>query len=866
MGERKLRLIVDLDTDAAEKRLVQLEQASAKAISGGAGKSRVAEEDKILSRYLTRLEGERSSLTSLNRLYEQKISLINKLEGRKGYSQELAQAKKEAAGLLDSVRKLTESEAQQIELLTRSNKLREEARAKASSASHAGATSGGGGSSNPKSGDSGGSALASLGGVTGKLAAAGAAALAVVGSSLADLGHKAQEVARTTSDAGGPLDKLRQSEERLNQARSQAANSPAIAKLQTVVNDLEGRFLGGLARVVDGIDDIFKSSEQRFADKKQALERTANGVSLFGDEKIGRDELKRGKAEFEQDNTRDRIEMEEGFMRRRRDFEQELAQYKVEQARKVEDLEVGHSRKMQDMAQQRAELEEDKAFKISEAKYGLERKSAKRDFEKSLGDKKEDFDRKRKYAKEDFGTKQGDEKEDLALELGHDSEDYRDKVNDMALSNADGLSYIQASRDARKSKRRKQQALAIKQGRDKRQFTTEEGREQTEFQTETTRSKRDFADKEGDTAKAHALDVELHLYQQKIASINIEKEANRELEDFAKNIKRLNEDDTFSKKKFEGQKHDMDFDEGMQRDKFEVGTNRHRRGIDESMADNAYQIYKSDPASFLDKAKKDPSLVEDFNRQQGRRGDDWGFDMDKIRAQQGQAAGELETLKKQDPRYYGLPPVGMGQKGANEDIYGPAKKKQQMSPEQYRALARMPEAERKAKMKEWGINPDGTISSYASGGYIDQNKLAMLHAGEFVVNPGGSDKAQQAGLAVKALNKMGFSPGLGSSSSGGAKFRGGGLSPMLGQPGAGARFRGGGLPFEAIMAPAGGGGSTYNLDLGDMHLPAGGGGISPEMMQMIQGVRKEYETKLGDVMKQNLALQTRAARSSGQGW
>jgi hypothetical protein len=579
------------------------------------------------------------------------------------------------------------------------------------------------------------------------VSAAGLASGALAG--LNQLADKAKEAANNISDSGGGFDQLRQSSEQLKQAQDKLAVSAGSIKFAELRNSLEY----GLTKFVSDLSDKLLPNIGSGEDPEQAQRK----AQLVGDSRIDQEGLKRTRLEGEQDLAREQIALERNLYEERRDLalegaqlERAIFQENRDLAIEKQKLEIDATRKSADFEKQRGRLDEDFQIKTKKFYEDIEGQVAAINFQNQRERASRDFSNSQRDKAQDFGIKQGDKAADFSLSQSRNVEDYQNSVVDMALSNSSGTSFLQASRNFRKTQRRAQEDFSTQQGRDKRDFSIGQERDTRDFKNEELDAQidRSIELKKREIERGYELaDMQL---QYKRSTEDLNTEVQRFTEDLSiarQELANKEEDLAFSqnmrRQEFSNKQEDFAFSETKQRDDFSIRAKRERRGFDESEQSFANDLYKNNSETFKQLAKDDPKLKADLDAYRKRAGLDT---LDKNYAilgkdgkpvtnnttdNAGKAAGFLSDSLANSP-------VGLGLKTGLSLLFG-----------------KNPFEEDKDKLKK-----------YDTGGYVDKTGPAFLHAGEFVVNPNGSDKERQRGFALSALGGMTLSPmqpnGLGS--------------------------------------------------------------------------------------------------------
>lgn len=686
----------DLDTSEAEakiKRLNQLSNQTSGSVGGGAGNSlatAAAQADKLAARFKV-LEDAQKRLAS-----------------QPGAEAALSKVSSEMASIISSQRRLTSDTSTYLTLLEREVQLRKDSKSlaaqeRANSKAPSGGTGGGG--------DSGGAAMS---GFASNASTAALGALAAIAyktvDGLSKLTDQAVKDAQRFSDSGGRYDRLRASTEDLKAAQDKLASSPLFTGLAEEKNKLEIEFMREAKDLADWLGNklahfgaetgsLIKDWDLK-NDKEKNKPSGLAGQDLLDYQKLIREAGNNGI-----EMAMQHAQLEEDIYRKRRDFEQEIAEYRIAQARRIEEREISSSRKLEDLTIKRGELEQDQAFKTSEGKYRIEREAAAREQQNRLKDAVQDFEltnkydlaayankvendrkefeqkqsfdtenfnrqrqfdtenfnRQERFDKQRFGLSQSDKAADFSRGRRYDKEDYLNNLQDLGLQGGSAVQYFQLFRDFQKGQGRafeqygtdtsraerdfkldndfKRGTFNIGQGqdaanfgagqqqgrwgfnqgqaRDAADFGLNQNRNIEQLNNQQARSQRDFLDKEADTVKEHALEVEQHYYDQRIALLAVERETIRTMDDFNRSMRNLLQDDQMQKRKFANQDADLNFDANMGRDRQAFSDKKTQESFYDSEIGFATQLRNNYSIEQLRKIALSDPYIASLLKQQG---------------------------------------------------------------------------------------------------------------------------------------------------------------------------------------------------------------------------------------------------------
>lgn len=722
-------------------------------------------------------------------------------------------------------------------------------------------------------------------GVAGGLAMAGAAILKITIDAIGELGKQAQETAKIFADSGGKFSQLRGSQEGLNYAKTKAGNNPYIVKGEQLKNELEGRFWGGLDRAITafgdagkGISDIFKDEKTKAAEKKKADEEAKKPITLTGDTKIEYDTMKRDRIEMERDIAIARKDFEQDIFQTRRDYSLELKEFErgifqerrdlaleeketeLQFARQKQDIERSAAIEQRDYSLARQKLDEDFDFKQSEKKFANDRDVANREHNNKKSDAKDDFDLKQGYAakelerdarirkedtqkaigdkeleygkereikerdfaigqsnkgrdfaigqgdkSQDFGKSQADKSQDFGKNQARNAEDFKDKLADMRISGASAISYYQTARDYRKQQGRDSQDFSIEQGRNKRDFGIEQGRDARGFKIGQSDDKTAFVNQQKDAAKNIGIEIAKAIRDSMIEQMRANEKFGIDRE---KDTKEFGIGQSRSDRDFGNQETDA-----LRARAMEVESHYYELRYQSIELENRHKDALEQTNIELERLAEDLSIAReklsnkksdlDFQEATGReklknKKDDLDFS-------QGQAREKLDIGNSQARR------------GQSESEQAFAENLFNTNPDMFMKLTENPEY----KWMRQAVDAMRKRKGYASGGFIEQDQVANVHKGEYIINPTSPNQSRQQDLLRSLTQAMPVKGGGGSSDI---------ISPM------------------SLQSLGGGGNTNINVGGSSYNVSGLNGGSVDQLKSLVDTHNKGLETKISKFM------------------
>jgi hypothetical protein len=534
----------------------------------------------------------------------------------------------------------------------------------------------------------------------------------------------AKEASHSFSDGGGRLDQLRKSSEALAYQEDKLSDSPLATTFANLQNQIESEFVKALQSASDALvgvgnwwsDFVTGGASKTKRDQQQKYEDDNKYKNLVGDAKADTDKMKRDAVEADADASREREAFARDEFQTKRDLIQDNADFERETNRKTQDLAIQKTRELEDYNRQAQLIADDQAGKMAEKKFQNDRQIASRNHQDKLSDldyefktskryADEDFQVKKRYADQDYQLKKRYAQEDKNKSRGDELVDLRDQLVDMNISGASGMDYLRLSRDTSKKFSREDRDFGITQSRDQAEFNLGQGRDQAAFNVSQARGK----DKYG-------RDVSLE---------------NRGFGNAEK--------DAAAQRALEVEQHLYD----IKQQSIELEIKHTRNLQDEVLAETRL---KEDTAVGKTKLK---NREEDTNVSLNRRSDEMNIS---------QTRGKRGRQEESDDYYYQM---------SQKDPYR-FEKFAKNNPEAAKAANRG----RRKRGLDGNYNESGLDDSYgsggsnwgsfAAGGVIDGTggQPAIVHPGEFIINPNATDKNRQLDLWVRLGKKLGTMPGF----------------------------------------------------------------------------------------------------------
>ncbi|MBA3829897.1 MAG: hypothetical protein H0X33_13235 [Taibaiella sp.] len=456
-----------------------------------------------------------------------------------------------------------------------------------------GGRSGGGGSS----GGGGGSSTNLL---SDKAALIGAAALATaiaaVGSEFNKLGDRARELASTSANASSQLGQLRSSMERSSITQDVNATSPSIVGFQKFVSDISTNIGDAISHTLDSAPDRAKALK----------EKLAGGLGQ-GNEDWRR--LKEQGKDLETDIGIARTAQQVKWQRTERDFNLSQRRFEVDTANQVFDLQKQAGRQQFDQTIAITKFQENFANNQATKAFNLSRQFAQQGFAISQGRATQDFSISQSDKTFDFKKSIADQNQDFAISQSRAMTGRKNQLFDMAMGGANGLQYLQASRDFNQSQQYAQQDKALNQSRETRDFGIGMGRDTRNFGISQQRAGQDFQQQTKEAFASRQLELESQEYARKYEGLELQTQINRQTQDLAISFQRLNQSIGFQKEGFANQRSDMAYDKNLDQVNFALQTGKQRRNFGYAEADFAGNARSKDPLGAAGLGSRDADFA-----------------------------------------------------------------------------------------------------------------------------------------------------------------------------------------------------------------------------------------------------------------
>jgi hypothetical protein len=803
-----------LDTTAARKQIDDLNKMVANI-----GSSSKSGAPQIISN--KDVENAKSIATQVAQAQAQYKMMANAqasfASGAKQSASTFAMLSGEMADQVKLIRSLTTDQAEFNDLLKKEVELRNQAteaakaitKASSSSNSTGGSGSGSGGGSNPLSqlpGFSqannllGGGMSTAAGGVLGVAIGASVAAVKAFGDAVAEAGKKAQELAKGFSDAGGGMDKLRQSQLNQNYADSKLAHNPVVLDMEKAKNDWDAGWKNFVDHALTDIKNTFdelpatgdmnkiaKVRKDREAAQEKAM---ATPGQLVGANKIQYDQLKRQGVEMEQDIAREKEKLDHDFMVKHRDLQLEEKEERINYDNQVYDNKLQKERETRNFQHDLTKLNADVEFKASNQKYDLERAAEKRNFDLKQNDERQlaAFARHDREQQAQFAAQ--DRQHQLSTSLSRNAQDMNEDLVKMGISGASSTDYLFKAMDFTKQQSRLIEDSQYEGYKANRSLAYSNFTADRDLQFKQGTERRDFSLGQGDKTKEHAIDLATHQYQLDEARYQLTTQFNDAMQDNAESLRRLTIQQKLTEEKFKNREEDLSFEEKTARRDFDINTSRQRRSLQESKQEFAAQLYASDPYGFDKIEQGNSDLGQDLAGYLQRSGQGGYVNRAQV---------ELENFKKQTHN----------------------------APEQKAPLGGNPGDSRYDQVDYYNSPWDGTQAADGLPN-VPENKLVLVHQGEAI-------------LTVPQANQWRSQQKAGSNGSGtfAGNFKGGDTSLKkvggwkvasltdLANQTAGAAYGAAGQSAAASYAAANANaGAAYNVGSGINPAPLGGSGMN----------------------------------------
>jgi hypothetical protein len=640
----KIKVSYEVDESALNKSLAKVQTNTTKALSGGGTSGGGSGPQTAIDRSILQAGKLQDHLKMLQEAH-------GKLSAQPGFEKSLAKVNQEMAGIFGQQKRMSTGVTDYISNLQKQVKLQEQARNLMNNAdggsnqysAHSqrqmamlqqitGQVPGGGilnkflsGAGRAAGGgiEGEGAGLLSRGGLAGgaMAAAAGAAALAIgaLVSKEMELAARSAELAQSAGSATSQLGQLRSQLERTAISKDLAATSPnaiSIAGIKSWAEQQGNNFFSHLLTSPQdrqkGIDEKIKAGLG--GDSKEQWRRTLEqGQDLNTD--LARQKQALSVQQFRQD----------------RDFALDLKQFSIDTANTKFDLQKNAQRQEQDYQLSKAQFDENFQGKMAAKQFAYQKQYALQDYQISRQDKAYDFGVSRQRATQDYTLQRQDKAYDFNVSQGRNQEQFnisqgraqtgrRNQLFDMAMGGANGLQYLQASRDFnqqqqyakedfQRQKKYSTQDYAVGAARDARGFLVGQDRSQADFNLSNTRDARQFgiANQRMDTSRQMQIDAE--DYSRKYAGIQLQLTHNRALQDSAIALSRFNQSVGMQTQRFANQAGDIGYDQGIQNQDFALSSYRSLRGQNYNQQDLAGAIRKSDPLGAYGQSLTDPTFA-----------------------------------------------------------------------------------------------------------------------------------------------------------------------------------------------------------------------------------------------------------------
>lgn len=623
-GQRKLAWELELQTRGAQQALNQFANQAKGALNPNS---------KAFQKELETLNQLQARMNSLS---QSAIFFAKQGDaGAAGYSKVTA----EMAGIARRLRDLNQDQAARNQLVAHEIELRKQASEAAASAksgalptASAPGTSGRSRAFAEGIGTAGGAAK-EIAGLAGFALSLGAAA-----GFVNQLGDRMRATSEIISDSGGKFDQLRKSTQDLRQAQDRLANHPLITAFETFKNNLQTTLLDFAKGATEGN----KLKDAGFSAGGSG-ENARRATRLIGDAANEFNQLGQQRADLEKDLAMQRLEFEQQIAVKRRDFLVEARQLEIETARTRQSLAIDASRKEQDYLIASTKFRENFEGQQAQRRFQISQEVAAREHAERVKDAAEDFNLRKQFdtqefelrrqqSRESFANTQADKTQDFAKNRIRSLQDARDQLSDMALSGAGGLEYFRFAREKRKELTRSTEDFGIEQSRAYRDRSIQERQEgQTfalgqqragaEFAVGQRREGREFAEQQVDAIRQRALEIEGMLNERRWASIELEVNHQRALQDAAIALEKFTQDTDLARERLANRGKDLGFEESTGRAKLGFDQEKQLRGQQGSELAFANNLVQTLPAQQLqDLMKSNPQLADWIRLSQARRG------------------------------------------------------------------------------------------------------------------------------------------------------------------------------------------------------------------------------------------------------
>jgi hypothetical protein len=427
-------------------------------------------------------------------------------------------------------------------------------------------------------------------------AAAGiaAAAIAAVGAELKSLASRATELSQSASSATSQLGQLRSAVERSNISKDAAATSPAIVSIAKAAADFQKEFADALAAAGS-------TPEER---QKALGEKLAGG--LGGEDKETYRRMKEARSDLETDVAHQRQALDVAQFRQNRDYAIQLKQFEIQSSRQKADLDKENARQQFDYSVARTKFEEDQAGKMAQKSYDLSRQFAAQNFAIQQGRSAQDYQIARGDRSVDFGINKARSTEEFGIGRQRQGEDYRENLQKAVMNGANGLDLMWAARDFRKQQAREQADFNRSQRNATQDYGLANSRDARNFTLSQQRAGQDFSQEARQAAAGRELEIENHLYERKYASLELETQHARVLQDINIAYERLAQDLGIGATQLKNQGQDIAYDQSIANRDFDIETGRKRRASNYGFQDFAGAMRKKDPLAAAGQGMQDP--------------------------------------------------------------------------------------------------------------------------------------------------------------------------------------------------------------------------------------------------------------------
>jgi hypothetical protein len=632
-----IKVVYDIDDSKLNQSLAKVQGNTSKALSGGSSGSGGGSPQTMIDRSLIQAGKLQDRLKVLSDAHA-------KLSAQPGMERNLAKVNQELAGVFNSYKKLSvdsnsyiQNLAKEVELRKQSTQLVNEAnKQQGVYSAHSqrqfamlqqiSSQVPGGGIVNKFIG--GASEGSVGGGLTGALAgggmaaAAGAAAAAVSAlvSKIGELASRSSELSQSAGSPNSALGQLRSATERTSISKDIAASSPASIGFAQALENLKKEYN-------DFTGHAFNSDSER----NQAVQaRLQQGLGGQAGEQWRRQKEQR--VDMETDIATAHMNLDRSIYTQNRDYQLSLSKFQVDTANQVFDLQKSAQRQSQDYQIQKAQFDLNfegqmaaKQFQMSQqfALAGFQRQQgyAVADYNRDRGDKLQDFGIAANDKKFDFSRSMARNQTEFDLNRGRQGQDYAENLQKMALSGADGKSFLFASIDMRKQQQREledfnrqkqyaTQDYSTSVSRDQRNLNIGLGRDARNLNIGMNRNATEFGASQQEAQAGRQLQIESMLNSRKWQSLELEIGHARALQDINIAAQRLAQSIGFSKQGFANQASDMQFDQSMAKYQQNLGDYRARRSQTYSDQDFAGGQRATDPLGALGQALKDPTFAQ----------------------------------------------------------------------------------------------------------------------------------------------------------------------------------------------------------------------------------------------------------------